>query len=761
MLRLRTLGTVELSVRDGQAHPLHAQPKRLGLLVYLATGSVQSYRRRDVVLSLFWPDLGTDRARGALRQAMYVLRRDLGEGVIRSRGEEELGVDAASIWFDVAAFEAALAGGDYRIAAELYRGDFLEGFFVPGAGAGFDEWAAKERARLRALASRCLWVVAEDTSRGDPPAAAEWIRRAVELAPDDEVGVRDALAKLEALGNRAGALQLYQEFRERLLREYQAEPATQTQAVAAALRQTRDPVPVRAPAVTNTAGTGSSRPNEPTPEARVIPRSRAIPGHRLVRVGLLAGALLTVLPLAWRASRPDPMPRRVERLAVLPLMNATGDSALTMTEALTQDLISSLITAGFRVTGYYSVAKYRGTSPSLARVGRELGVDAVATWMLRRKGGNLQVSLEVSRAASGEGLWTSTTWSIDSLALADVAAGTARELVTRFAPHAPRRPIVLTSTSPAAAEAKLAYLLGMQAYYKDTAAFTTALGHFERAVAADSTFAPGWAGLGFVLAWAVDYGRMPLGSACARGRAAIARALTLASDLGLAHLAHARIVQLCDWNWREAEASYRKAIALEPNAIAYASYGWLLEWYLGRAVEGAAMGDTAVSLDPGWALMHAALAWRLRGADSLSRAATEARTTLALDPSIADSWWILAEVSLRRGDVVSAEREALRHKAMTGAFPAGWTTLGEIYARTGREKEARAYLAELREQQPMTGPDRVAMARTQLALGERGAALATLEAAVRDRVFIIPYQPYWAPIRAEPRFKAMMRAMGL
>jgi protein O-mannosyl-transferase len=185
-----------------------------------------------------------------------------------------------------------------------------------------------------------------------------------------------------------------------------------------------------------------------------------------------------------------------------------------------------------------------------------------------------------------------------------------------------------------------------------------------------------------------------------------------------------------------------------------------LEWYLGRTREGVAMGDTAVAIDPGSALMHLALAWRLRGAGELDRAEEEARRSLALDPGPAEGHFILAEVYLRRGAYGNAEREALEDKAVGGS-PARWTTLGEIYARTGRIREARSYMKSLMEQQPQTGPLRVALARTQMALGDRDAALTTLESAVQDHVFIIPYQPYWAPIRGEPRFQALVRAMGL
>ena len=206
---------------------------------------------------------------------------------------------------------------------------------------------------------------------------------------------------------------------------------------------------------------------------------------------------------------------------------------------------------------------------------------------------------------------------------------------------------------------------------------------------------------------------------------------------------------------------HRKAIALEPNAQSYQMYGWFLEWYVGRAAEGVAMGQRAVELDPGSPSAHNALGWRLRGADQLDKAATEARIALALDSTAIDGHWILAEVFLRRGQFAEAERSARRYISAGGDVPANSTTLGEILARTGRTSEANAYAARLALLATRDGPSLVALARTEMALGHHDRALAVLERAVREHVFTIPFQPYWDPIRMEPRFRAVMRAHGL
>src|SRR2546430_7740060 len=67
MIELRTLGALDLKAADGRAvHSILAQPKRLALLAYLAVHAAGA--RRDSVVALFWPELDTAHARGALRQ---------------------------------------------------------------------------------------------------------------------------------------------------------------------------------------------------------------------------------------------------------------------------------------------------------------------------------------------------------------------------------------------------------------------------------------------------------------------------------------------------------------------------------------------------------------------------------------------------------------------------------------------------------------------------------------------------------------------
>src|SRR5438552_18938226 len=96
-LSLRLLGTADLRDENGdELRSVLVAPKRLVLLAYLAL-TAPNYQRRDVLLALLWPDLTTERARQALRSVLHKLRQGVGDGVVASRGDDELALDLSRL----------------------------------------------------------------------------------------------------------------------------------------------------------------------------------------------------------------------------------------------------------------------------------------------------------------------------------------------------------------------------------------------------------------------------------------------------------------------------------------------------------------------------------------------------------------------------------------------------------------------------------------------------------------------------------------
>ena len=237
MIELRLLGGLDLRRGGGlKVDGFLTQPKRVALLAFLAAATPPRFHRRDTLLGLFWPELDQEHARAALRQALHGLRRGLGTDVLTSRGDEEVGVDEQRLWCDVRTFHQALEANDWRRALELYQGGLLEGFFLSDSPE-FERWLEEERAQLRNRACQAAWALAQrGRVEGDAALAAQWARRAASLLPDDEEMVRRLIAFLDEMGDRVGAMRVYEEFAGRAASEYQVDPAVETKALIALVR---------------------------------------------------------------------------------------------------------------------------------------------------------------------------------------------------------------------------------------------------------------------------------------------------------------------------------------------------------------------------------------------------------------------------------------------------------------------------------------------------------------------------------------------
>jgi serine/threonine-protein kinase len=238
MIALRVFGSGGVTSRDHEqdAQELVAQKKPFALLAYLALAEPRGFHRRDRLVGIFWPESEQERARGALRKAVHVVRRRLADDVLRSRGDDDLAIGVDALQCDALEFEMAIESGQLARALELYRGDVLEGFFVPDA-LEFERWLEEVRTRYRAQAATAAWALAV-RHEGDarPTLAVETARRAVALAPLDERVIRKVLAMLDRFADRAGAIALYESFRVRLREDFGVDPAPETQHLIEAIR---------------------------------------------------------------------------------------------------------------------------------------------------------------------------------------------------------------------------------------------------------------------------------------------------------------------------------------------------------------------------------------------------------------------------------------------------------------------------------------------------------------------------------------------
>lgn len=216
--------------------PILAPGKPLALLTYLALSPGRS-ASREFLLDLLWADMDGDRGRHALRQTLWQLRQLLGESAFEGREEIHL---ALPVQTDRDAFLAAVEAGELETAVALYTGHFLPGFAAPG-GVEFEQWADRERDRLRGLFIRAADTLARrQLGRGKPRDAVALARRIREAEPLAEGGWRLLLESLHAAQDRVQEL-VEADALEALLRLEGRDPEPATTTALRRARQKADP----------------------------------------------------------------------------------------------------------------------------------------------------------------------------------------------------------------------------------------------------------------------------------------------------------------------------------------------------------------------------------------------------------------------------------------------------------------------------------------------------------------------------------------
>ena len=237
MILCRTLGPIEVTLDGGPAPSDLLWRKNLALLIYLAR-SPRRTRSRDHLVGLLWGDRGESAARHSLSEALRVIRRHAGETSVEASGGQ-IRLAPGVVEVDVEHLEALAEAEQWEQAAELIAGEFLEGFSVPGASE-FEDWLASEREGWRRRGVDVLVRAAEVLAQsGRTQEASALAARARALDPLSERALGTSLRCLSLLGDRAGALELYERFAARLREEVGTEPGDDTRALVERVRRER------------------------------------------------------------------------------------------------------------------------------------------------------------------------------------------------------------------------------------------------------------------------------------------------------------------------------------------------------------------------------------------------------------------------------------------------------------------------------------------------------------------------------------------
>ena len=783
MQTLRTLGAIGLTSAEGrELDTLLRQPKSVALLAYLAMPRPGTWHRRDLLLATFWPELAQSAARAALRSALHLLRRQLAEGTVRTRGDDEVSVDPALLSTDVGLLLNAIDAHDGEKALRCYAGDLLPGLYISDAPE-FERWLESERERLRAAAFRAASALADSyEAAGDMARASATAGRACELAPDDEAAARRWITLLDRAGDRTQALAAYERFRSRVAADFGAEPSPETAALVERIRRRSTHAPGAPPPEQGEPAVGPVRHapfvaadhsaplRAPSPVGPPTPPPRARDRRiAALSVALVAGAAAIVLAaLGWRVRPASPNIRAAasapRRLALLPIELGARDSG----GAYVVSGIGYGITRRLERVGSLKVrAASRAEALTSTRQANDPSVTFGSAVLLRVAIDSVDDSLDVratlvdsasrrARDVLTRRLARGELGDVESQ-VAVAVAGALNRVGIPFAVRRDDRPV-----DPEA------YRLTILGYHQLITLGDDALAQrsFVRATELDPFHARAWAGLASVWGFRTGANQLPFDEGYDRTAAAASRALALDSTQGSALASLGGVTALRHRRIEAGMPLIRRAMAYEPSNPEVFVIASFVHRYAHRWDEARDFVRIARQLDPvtlRYPLNEAGVelcAGRPDAAAQVLRAALDQNPAHA---EVRESLVRALALQQRFDEALDLWRDGL-----------GSTTAPELATVLSRARGREGYFAavhiqgamRLRAYQRTTSGKPVStlrMMHLQFQSGDSAAGFASLEQGVRDRaewLHRMPCFPSLDEFRHTPHYADLLARIG-
>ena len=486
--------------------------------------------------------------------------------------------------------------------------------------------------------------------------------------------------------------------------------------------------------------------------------------HKLVSVML---ALVFVsgtigLVMLWRARANN----AINSIAVLPFQNRSTDAD---TDYLSDGLAESLIyrlsqLPNLKVSPTSSVFRYKGKDTDAQKIGNELGVSAVMTGRIVKRGDNLTISVELVDVRNNKLLWGEQYERKMSELLTtqrEIAGEIANKLQVKLSGEGEQK---LAKNYTDSNEAYQLYLKGLFHFANRTKADVyKAIDYYQQATRLDPNFALAYVGISQAYSLMPSYSYLTPKEALPQAKAAAQKALEIDPSLADAHAALATAL-VNDWNWPEAEREFKRAIELNPNvAEIHYRYGLLYLLPVGRMDEAIREIKRALELEPLSIAMNANLAGAYLYARQNDLALAQARKTFDLEPGhITARIWLLNiyENLGMYSEAIALNEEFLKSQPSEQGF---LLYAGYAYAKTGRRDKAEDVVRKLRDLEKTEVVDPYTFAVLYVGMGDKDKAFVELEKNFNERGFYIlfmRFDPFMDPLHDDPRFADLIKRIG-
>jgi serine/threonine-protein kinase len=485
-------------------------------------------------------------------------------------------------------------------------------------------------------------------------------------------------------------------------------------------------------------------------------------------VALLIGAAALLVAAGWLALRArEASAPRIRRIAVLPLQNLTGDSTQgVFVDGMHEALLNQLARIrAVTVISRSSVLRYRGTErPPLPQISRALGVDGIIDGSVFRTGDSVRVSLELIEGRTDRHVWAATYARDlrDVLRLqGELATAIAAQIRVAVTPGERSRFAHARQVDPEV------YTLALKGGYEcglwTERGLRLGIRFLRQAVDGDPDFAPAYARLAGCYSDLAFFGYASPTEVNPMAKAAAARAVELDSTLGEDHSILGWIRFVTDLDFDRPDRDFRRALELSPGSAVIRRYYADYLTLAGRWDEAISQGQRAIQLDPLSAPRSVGLGWTYFKARRYDESIAQLTRTLVLEPDYGyahmELAWNYSEKEMPDAAVAHCDSAIAQIRDPVTAQTCGW-----VYGRAGRRQQALAMLRQLTADSSRHWLDPMYSAMVYTGLGDRDRAIALLQQAAREHsqdLVFLKVDPLWDPLRSDPRFKALLRELGI
>ena len=391
-----------------------------------------------------------------------------------------------------------------------------------------------------------------------------------------------------------------------------------------------------------------------------------------------------------------------------------------------------------------SAMTFKDTTQTIPQIARAVNVRYVLEGSVRIAGNNLRITAQLIDSQTDHHLWAEK-FSGTLNDIFDIQENVSRSIVAALKLKLTGyEDQLIAKRFTENIEANILYLKGKHLHYSLTIeGMKESVKCFEKALEIDPDYALAYSGLADVYYELPFWGIVTTKEAISKAKTYLKKALDLDEKIPEIHSARGRIIAMYDWNWKEAEQEFKRALELNPNSFVVLIDYTIFLTCNGRHKESIIEAIRARQLDPLSVSLSSQVGETLFWAGEFDKAIDDLKTTIAMGLGNYYTHFIMGCAYKGKQMLEEAIAEYKRALELSEGNLVVIPLLATLYYLTGERAEGDNLLNNLLERSKNEAVPSYVFFMIYKARGELDKAFVYLEKSCEDSTFALSYCAIW------------------